>query len=189
MTADRKHYRGPMALVAVIVVLFAATGVAQTGPPIPGVTGVVVPEGGGDGATSAVAAAAVKVAEGTRHLLRAVGIGKDDPAKRVDSLDALAVGATVVLSYDADAAAPEEPNDGRAPRTTEGRIIELDRRNGVILVRLADRTTERLRLAGSKGTDLASGSPTKDADADRTISVSFVDVNGNKIVILFQRAW
>src|SRR5687767_3157294 len=99
MTARTRHRRGRMAIAAVAVALFVPAVVAQTGPPIPGVTGVVVPEGGGDGATSAIGAVAVKAAEGTRHLLRAIGIGKDDPARRGDSLEALAVGATVVLSY------------------------------------------------------------------------------------------
>ena len=175
-----------MVIAAAAVVLFAATAVAQTRPPIPGVTGVVVPEGAGDGATDAIAAAAAKAAEGTQKVLRAVGIGKEDASKR-DPMAALTVGAMVVLSFDADVDAGKEPSGSPTERTTEGKIIELDRRAGVILVRLADRTTERLRLAKGDERTVASGSTPKDAGPP--IRVSYVDPNGDKTVVLFHRAW
>jgi len=180
-----------MAITAGTVVLFAAVVVAQGRPPVPGATGVIVPEGGGDGATDAII-------EGTRHILGALGSigGKNEPT--TDPLKALALGATVVVRYNANvaapsqategqAAAPSQSTEGQAPLVTEGRVIELDRRTGVVVVRLADRKTERLRLAESKERSAAAAGDTTKEPGD-LISLSYVDANGDRVVILFKKA-
>ena len=170
-----------MAVTAGTVVLFAAAVFAQaTRPPIPGATGVIVPEGGGNGATDAII-------EGTRHILgalRSIG-GKNEPTS--DPLKALELGATVVVRYNANVAAPSQATEGQAPLVTEGRVIELDRRSGVVVVRLADRKTERLRLAESKERSAAAAGDTTKEPRD-LISLSYVDANGDRVVILFKKA-
>jgi hypothetical protein len=162
------------------VVLFAVGIVAQGRPPIPGATGVIVPEGAGDGATDAII-------EGTRHILGALGSIGGKNESTTDPLKALALGATVVVRYNASVAAGSEVTEGQPPLVTEGRVIELDRRTGVVVVRLADRTTERLRVVDSKERSSApSGGTTK--EASETISLSYVDANGDRVVILFRKA-
>jgi len=168
------------------LVCFAPAALAQQGPPIPGATGVVVPEGGGNGATEAIGAAAGKAVEGTQKLLHAVGIGKDDKRKDVDALEALPLGTKVVIrdgvSGAANAVHEREPD----PKTAEGTVIEIDRRTRVIVVRLTDRTTEKLRLDEPAGRDLdrdATATPT----AGGTVSLSYVDANGDKVVLSFRK--
>jgi len=167
-----------MAITAGTVVLFAVVAVAQGRPPIPGATGVIVPEGGGNGATAII--------EGTRHILGALGSigGKNEPT--TDPLKALALGATVVVRYNANVAAASEATEGQPPLVTEGRVIELDRKTGVVVVRLADRTTERLRVESKERSSTPSADTTK--EAGETISLSYVDANGDRVVILFRKA-
>ena len=87
------------------------------------------------------------------------------------------------------AAAPSAAPEGQPPLVTEGRVIELDRRSGVVVVRLADRTTERLRLAESKDrSSTPSADTTTTKEAGETISLSYVDANGDRVVILFRKA-
>jgi len=179
-----------MAVTAGTVVLFAAAVFAQaTRPPIPGATGVIVPEGGGNGATDAII-------EGTRHILGALGSigGKNEPTS--DPLKALELGATVVVRYNANVAAASEATEGQVaassqatesqpPLVTEGRVIELDRKSGVVVVRLADRTTERLRVESKERSSTPSADTTK--EAGETISLSYVDAHGDRVVILFRK--
>ena len=166
-------------VVLFAVVLFAVVTAAQGRPPIPGATGVIVPEGGGNGATDAII-------EGTRHILGALGSigGKNEPT--TDPLKALALGATVVVRYNANVAAASEAPEGQPPLVTEGRVIELDRKTGVVVVRLADRTTERLRVESKERSSTPSADTTK--EAGETISLSYVDANGDRVVILFRKA-
>jgi hypothetical protein len=182
MTAHPRRHTARTAIIAVTMVLCAAAAFAQSArPPIPGATGVIVPEGAGDGATDAII-------EGTRQVLGALGSlgGRNEPATG-DPLKALELGATVVVRYNASTAAPSDGSESQAPLVTEGRVIELDRRGGVVVVRLADRTTERLRLAPSRERDpAASGGTAK--DEGETISLSYVDAKGDRVVILFRKA-
>ena len=175
-----------MAITAGTVVLFAVVMVAQGRPPIPGATGVIVPEGGGDGATDAII-------EGTRHVLGALGSIGGKNESTTDPLKALTLGATVAVRYNANVAAASEVTERQPPLVTEGRVIELDRKSGVVVVRLADRTTERLRVVDSKERSSAqSGDTTKSEDTTKeaggTISLSYVDANGDRVVILFRKA-
>ena len=182
-TRLRRLGRAPAAVG--IVVLLSASVAAQTTPPIPGVTGAIAPEGS-DGGAGAIGAVATKAVEGTRRLLRAVGIGGKDDEKRVDSLETLQVGMTVVVRYDAGLAAAPDASRVDAPLVTEGRVIERDRRNGVIVVRLADRRLETLQLAERSARDRTPDDRAP-SDAGETVSVSYVDANGDRVLILFRK--
>ena len=188
MTTQTRRRAGRVAIAVAFAALCATPSSAQSPPPIPGATGVVVPEGGGGDGAAAVGAATGKVIEGTRQILRAIGIGKGERAANEDPLKSLELGATVVVRYDADVAALDDRNNvspGRQP--TEGRVIELDRRKGVIVVRLADRTTETLQLAQGKGREATANERALNEPAG-LISVSYVDAAGDRVVILFRKA-
>lgn len=188
MTAHTRHRLGRLAIAAGSVGLFAATLVAQSAPPpIPGATGVAEPEGTKNGGTAAVAAAATKTVEGTNKLLRAIGIGggDGDSKKAVDPLEALPLGSTVIVRHSAvsDAAARQAPAD--AQKSTEARVIDINRRTGVIILRLTDRTTETLKLVGRPGELGLDGTTAQDTTG--TTSVSYIDGTGQRVVLSFRK--
>ena len=184
MTAHTRVRRRHMVSAAMLVLLSAAPLLAQTGPPVPGVTGAKEAPGGGG--SDAVWAGVEKAAEGTRKLLAAIGVGRNDSEARADLLKTLELGATVVVRYYAKGADLHDLSRTEAQKTTEGRVIELDRRAGVIVVRLADRTTERLRI-----TDRPAGNPSAEAsatqDSSETVIVSYVDTGGDRVLIPFRK--
>ena len=186
MTAHTQARSRHMAIAAVLVLLTATPLLAQTGqkPTIPGVTGAKEAPGGGG--SDAVWAGVEKAAEGTRKLLGAIGIGKGDSETTADLLKTLENGATVIVRYYAKGADLRDLSQSEAAKTTEGRVIELDRRTGVIVVRLADRTTERLRIAERKaGNGTAGAAPTQ--DSSEIVVVSYVDTNGDRVMIPFRK--
>jgi len=199
MANSRRRTAG-VAITGVAVVLCAAASFAQaTRPPIPGATGVIRPEGSGDGATDAIEAVAEKTAEGTRNLLKAMGLAGKDDGFRVETLKALELGQTVVVRYATNLPAGHEATQSTqatqsaqtAPAgsvtITEGRVIELDRKKGTVVVRLPDKTTERLRLVESREREsIQAGDATKDAAG--MVSLSYVDAKGERIVILFRKS-
>ena len=95
-------------------------------------------------------------------------------------------GATVVVRYYAKGADLQDLSRTEPEKTTEGRVIELDRKAGVIVVRLADRTTERLRIADrTTGSRAADASATQ--DSSETVIVSYVDTGGDRVLIPFHK--
>jgi hypothetical protein len=174
MNAPRQRLRARLAAILGTAVLFATAASAQTRPPIPGVTAAEVPEGG---ATEAIGAAGRKVVEGTRGLLRAIGLGGDDQATIADPFESLKLGAAVAVRSGATARAAQDPAAG-----TEGKVIELDRRSGVIVVRLADKTTQTLRLLTQR--DTSAGAP---QETGEVVSVSWIDASGDRIDALFRK--
>ena len=184
MTAHTRARSRHMAMATALVLLTGAPVLAQTGPTIPGVTGAKEAPGGGG--SDAVWAGVEKAAEGTRKLLGAIGIGKNDSEARADLLKTLEPGATVVVRYYAKGADLQDLSRTEPEKTTEGRVIELDRKAGVIVVRLADRTTERLRIADrTTGSRAADASATQDSSG--TVIVSYVDIGGDRVLIPFHK--
>jgi hypothetical protein len=175
------------AIAAGHLALFSTVALAQSSspPPIPGSTGSIVPDGKGDGATDAIGAATGKVIDGARHVLHPGS--KDESGKETDPLSLLALGTKVVVRQgDATRALPQEDPARADAKTTEGTVIELDRRTRVIVLRLADRTTERLRLdessAPAKNPDAAA---TK--DTEEKVTLSYTDTNGGKARHVFKK--
>lgn len=184
MAAHTRARGRHVAMATALVLLTAGPLLAQTGPTIPGVTGAKEAPGGGG--SDAVWAGVEKAAEGTRKLLGAIGIGKNDSEARADLLKTLEPGATVVVRYYAKGADLSDLSRTEPQKTTEGRVIELDRKAGVIVVRLADRTTERLRIAQRPaGTRAAEASATQ--DSSETVIVSYVDTGGDRVLIPFRK--
>jgi hypothetical protein len=81
-------------------------------------------------------------------------------------------------------AADRLPQDD-AQTTTEVRVLEINRRTGVILVRLPDKTTATLQLVDRAGGDAAveSGAP----DASGILTVSYLDDKGQRVLLSFRR--
>ena len=184
MTAHTRARSRHLVIAAALVLLTAAPLLAQTGPTIPGVTGAKEAPGGGG--SDAVWAGVEKAAEGTRKLLGAIGIGKSDSETTADLLKTLENGATVVVRYYAKGADLRDLSQTEAEKTTEGRVIELDRKTGVIVVRLADRTTERLRLAERNASVRAGDASAAPAPSDIVV-VSYVDSSGDRVLIPFRK--
>ena len=184
MAAHAQQGFGRVALTAGSVVLLAASLVAQSTPPIPGVTGVVEPEGPRSGGTAAVAAVAGKTVEGTRRLLRAIGIGGD---KSADPLEALQPGMTVVVREEALSAAADSAQGQDGGQTaTEGRVIDINRGTGVIVIRLPDKKTATLQLANraTRDPEVDAGAP---PEAGTTVTVSYIDADGQRVMLSFRK--
>jgi hypothetical protein len=135
---------------------------AQTAPPIHGVTGTVATDAtirGEREAGRAIAEGAEKVVDGVKKILPG---GKTTPQ---NPLEGLIEGSRVVVREAAK-------GDGDVP-TTEGVIVDVNRRRNQITIRLADRKTQTLRVT------------TPEAGAD--VVVSFTDSKGAKIARDFKR--
>ena len=183
MTAPLRQHLGRAAITAGSVLLLSAAPLAQGKPPVPGVTGVVEPEGSKNGGTEAVAAVAAKTAQGARRLLRAIGIGGDEKDTSTDALASLQPGTMVAIREEPRAAGGLPQDD--AQTATEVRVLEINRRTGVILVRLPDKTTATLQLVNRAARDAAidSGAP----DADGIVTVSYLDDTGQRVLLSFRR--
>jgi hypothetical protein len=142
--------------------LGAASAAGQTGPPIHGVTGTMATDATirGEGeAGHAIAEGVGRVVDGAKKALPG---GK---GTRQNPLEGLIEGDRVVLR---DAA-----NRETDASTTEGVVVDINRKRNQITVRLADKKTETLRL------------PAPDGSAD--VVVSYTDKTGKKIARDFKR--
>jgi hypothetical protein len=162
----RVHLRIGVRLLAVLCALplSSALAAAQTAPPIDGVNGTTVPEStvrSEYGAAHAVAEGAKHVVDRAKKLLSFGGKGTDQ-----NPLDGFIEGRRVVVR-------DIEDGDGDAPKTTEGVVIDVNRRRRQITVRLSDRKTQTLRLAAP--------------DAAPDVVVTYTDDAGAKIAHDFNR--
>jgi hypothetical protein len=114
-----------------------ASAQGQTPPPVQGVTGTIATDGTIESehrAGKAIAQGAAKVVDGAKKILPGGKSGNDNP------LDDFAEGSRVVLrdvkAVDSDASA-----------TTEGVVVDVNKKRNQITVRLSDKKTQTLRLA------------------------------------------
>jgi hypothetical protein len=168
------------------VALFTTALLAQSSspPPIPGSTGSIVPDGKGDGATTAIGAGAGKVVEGAKKVLRP---GSKEDKQETDPLKALELGTKVVVREgDAAARAAQSVTSTRFD-DKEGSVIEIDRRARTVVVRLAaDRTTERLRLDESRSDDKTQDARDSQQTGDK-VTLSYTDANGTRTTTAFRK--
>ena len=142
--------------------LGSASAAAQTAPPVHGVTGTVAT----DATIRSEHEAAHKIAEGAGRVVD--GAKKALPGGKgaaQNPLEGLIEGNRVVLRDPAK-------TDGEAA-TTEGVVVDVNRKRSQITVRLADKKTETLRLSP----------PNTAAD----VVVSYTDNTGRKIAHDFKR--
>jgi hypothetical protein len=131
---------------------------AQTAPPIHGVTGTVATDATIRAEGDAGRAIAGRVVEGAKKILPGGKGTSEHP------LAGIVEGNRVVLR---DAAKADDE-----AATTEGVVVDVNRKRNQITVRLADKKTETLRLS-------------PDASAD--VVVSYTDNAGKKIARDFKR--
>ena len=124
-----------------LALLCAAPVVAQTAPPIHGVTGTIATDATIDaeaGAARGIAGGMARVVGATKKLFSFGG-----KATNQNLLDTLIEGTRVVVPSAADAS-----NE----TTTEGVVIDVNRKRQQITIRFADRKTDTLRLTQPGGT-------------------------------------
>jgi len=124
--------------------LAGTPALAQTPPPIGGVSGTIAPEGSGDQVEAGANAVVSKTAEGTRWLFRAFRGNSGTPIN--DFLSGLRPGTNIVLHYSATGAQGASPN-GEAERVREGMVLQINRTKQEISVRLDDKSVDTLQLA------------------------------------------
>jgi hypothetical protein len=115
----------------------AASAQPQPPPPIQGVTGTIATDGTIESehrAGHAIAEGAAKVVDSAKKVLPGGKSTNENP------LDDFAEGSRVVLR-------DVKPADGDASPTTEGVVIDINKKRNQITVRLSDKKTQTLRLA------------------------------------------
>jgi hypothetical protein len=151
--------------ISVVVVLLCAlpfgsgVAVAQTAPPIQGVTGTIATDGSIDSQKKAAGAVARGAVDTAKKLLPGDGTAQNP-------LDALAEGSRVVVHDPAPA----------SPSSLDGVVIDINRRRQQITVRFADKTTETLRVLDRSG-----------ANPGAHVVVSLADQAGEKVGYDFTR--
>lgn len=157
---------GVALLSALCAVPLSVTRVtAQQPPPIQGVTGTIATDGtieSEHGAGHKIAEGAKKIADKAKNLLPGGGKGVNQ-----NPLDGFTEGRQVVVR---DSAAT---GDDGPKATTEGVVIDVDKRRQQITVRLADRKTQTLSLTPPGG--------------ETDVVVSYTDDAGVKIAHDFKR--
>jgi hypothetical protein len=141
----------------------AASAQPQPPPPIQGVTGTIATDGTIESehrAGKAIAQGAAKVVDGAKKILPGGKSTSDNP------LDDFAEGSRVLLR-------DVKTVDGDATATTEGVVIDVNKKRNQITVRLNDKKTETLRLATP--------------DAPGQVVVSYTGTTGARIAHDFNR--
>jgi hypothetical protein len=140
---------------------------------------VAAPENNPEGATPVVGAVAGKVVGAVKGVL-----GRNGTPADADPLGALEPGTKVAIR-------PATSGQQRVAsigedKTTEGTVIDINRRTSVIVVRLPDRTTQELRLDERTESDRprdTSSSP----DVGARVTVSYVDTHGDRVQYFFRK--
>ena len=173
--------------VALAVMLYAG---AQAPPPIPGTTGTLALEGSVDKVYAGAHSALVTAGDGVKHLIhvtdRTVVHGARDARA---ALDSLTEGSRVVVHYTVDGtrkAAVEIDRIGAGGLAeAEGVVTRIDRQAKRLSIRLADGTTETLKLSERAARDAGRGLE-READGAKVV-VYYTDDAGNKVVHYFKR--
>ena len=168
-------------------VLLSLASIASAQVPIAGVTGTMQMQGNVDQVYDGAGKLVVKTADGIEHLLH---INKGTSVHGGDAvLRGLHTGTPVVVHYTMDGteASAQEIDDISANglKTTEGVVTKVDRKNKMIALRLADGSTQMLRLSDRAATDDG-----KDVAADgveTTVIIYYGEENGQKVAHYFKR--
>jgi hypothetical protein len=175
-----------------LLLAWTALVAGQQPPPINGVTGTIALEGTVQKTYSGVNTLVVKTVDGVEHLFHltdktAVHGGKsadDDALRGIDE------GSRVVVHYTAEgntkAAHEVDRIAGDGLKTVEGVIVKVDRRAQTISIRLADGTSQTLRLTERAASDVG-----KELDAAGTGTAKVVvyvnDEGGRRVAHYFKR--
>jgi hypothetical protein len=172
-------------------VLLALPGLAaaQQTPPV---TGTVALEGTVDQTYKAANTVIVKTVDGVRHLFHLTG--KTDvhgsEAEAAAAFRGLVVGSTVVVHYltngREDTALEVDRVDAKGLKTMEGVVTSVDRKGRKISIRLADGSTETLRLTDRAAVDVGKDLD-RAADNATVVVVYYASEAGQRVAHYFKR--
>jgi hypothetical protein len=163
-------------------------GAEQPPPPIQAVTGTLAVEGTVDQTSAAGKTVIVKTVDGIRHLfhLTEKTVVHGSAATDVDMLAGLEAGRRVVVHYAAQAgqqtALEVDRLDARGLKTAAGVVTRVDRAGRQLSIRLADGTTQTLRLTDRAATDVG-----HDVDSAASVVVYYADEAGRQVAHYFKR--
>jgi hypothetical protein len=169
-----------------------AVPAAQQPPPIGGVTGTIALEGTVDQTSEAGKTVIVKTVDGIRHLFHVTEktTVHGSAAAGPDSLRGLETGSRIVVHYTANAgretALEVDRVDAKGLKTMEGVVSRVDRAGREMSIRLADGSTQTLRLTDRAATDVGRDVASDAADATRVV-VYYVDDAGQRVAHYFKR--
>ena len=184
--------RGYLTLGFGCTVALLALPALHAGQELPPVGGTVALEGTVDQTYKAANTVIVKTVDGVRHLFHLTGKTSvhGSEAAGAEALRGLETGSTVVVHYVADAeestALEVDRLDDKGLKTMKGVVTRVDRAGRTIAIRLADGSTETLRLTDRAAMDV--GKDVDRAAADTTsVIVYYADEAGVRVAHYFKR--
>jgi hypothetical protein len=160
----------------------------QQAPPIQGVTGTIALEGTIDQTSDAGKTVIVKTVDGIRHLFHMTEktVVHGSAATDADMLAGLEAGSRVVVHYAAQTgqqtALEVDRLDARGLKTVAGVVTRVDRAARQLSIRLANGTTQTLRLTDRAATDVG-----HDVDSAVSVVVYYADEAGTQVAHYFKR--
>jgi hypothetical protein len=165
---------------------------AQQPPPVNGVTGTIALEGTVDQTSEAGKTVIVKTVDGIRHLFRLTETTAvhGSAAAGADTLGGIETGSRVVVHYTAKAgqetALEVDRVGAKGLKTVEGVVSHVDRAGREMSIRLADGSTQTLRLTDRAAADV--GRDVDSAVAHTTkVVVYYADESGHQVAHYFKR--
>jgi hypothetical protein len=175
-------------LFALILLILPLTASAQV--PISGVTGTTALQGNVDSLYDGASKIVVKTADGIQHLLHITKGTSVHDANGDRELRDIHAGTPVVVHYTmvgAEASAQEiDDISASGLKTTEGVVTKVDRKNKTIALRLANGSTQTLRLsdraAADDGREIAA-----DGAGQARVIVYYGEEHGQKVAHYFTK--
>ena len=158
----------------------------------PPVTGTIALEGTVDQTYKAANTVIVKTVDGVRHLFHLTGktAVHGSESAGAEALRSLEAGSAVAVHYVADAgeqtALEVDRLDGKGLKTTKGVVTLVDRAGRKIAIRLADGSTQTLRLTDRAAMDVGKDVDRARANTTRVI-VYYADEAGQRVAHYFKR--
>jgi hypothetical protein len=160
----------------------------QQPPPIQGVTGTIALEGTIDQTSGAGRTVVVKTVDGIRHLFHVTEktVVHGTATTDADALNGIEAGSHIVVHYAAKAgtqtALEVDRVDPKGLKKLEGVVTRVDRAGRQLSIRLADGTTQTLRLTDRAATDVG-----HDIDSTANVVVYYADEAGRQVAHYFKR--
>jgi hypothetical protein len=188
---SRRYLTAAFGCGAVLLAL-PALHAGQEPPPISGITGTVALEGTVDQTYKAANTVIVKTVDGVRHLFHLTGKtavhGTESAA--VEAFRGLETGTAVVVHYTADTveetAFEVDRVDDKGLKTIRGVVTRVDRAGQTISIRLADGSTQTLRLTDRAAMDAGKEVDRAAANTTRVV-VYYADEAGERVAHYFKR--
>ena len=164
----------------------------HAGQEAPPVTGTIALEGTVDQTYKAANTVVVKTVDGVRHLFHLTGktVVHGGESAGAEALRGLKAGSTVVVHYTAAAglqtALEVDRVDDKGLKTMEGVVTRVDRVGQKISIRLADGSTQTLRLTDRAAIDVGKDVDRAAVDTTRVV-VYYADEAGQRVAHYFKR--